>query len=76
MLVTEEVIKTLHDKYGLVQGSYKIFSRVGAEQDDGEVVCELQMRKIQFMAVPNKKLFRMDKPYFVYVPKSMSVPDL
>ena len=35
MLVTEDVIKALHDKWKSEQGAYKSFCRVGAEQDDG-----------------------------------------
>jgi len=59
-----------------VQGKFEEFCRVGCEQDDGEVVCELKMRKINFVAIPGKKLFKMKSIKFLYAPKSMSLEDL
>lgn len=75
LLVTEPVIKKLLAKFN-TEENYRHFMRVATEQDDGEVVCELQLRRVRFMAVPNKKLFKMKEPWFVYAPKSMSIPDL
>ena len=46
------------------------------QQDDGEVVCEMQLRKINFFCLPNKTMFKMREPWFVYAPKSDSVADL
>ena len=36
----------------------------------------MQMRKINFVAFPNKTKFKMKEPWFVYAPKSMTVYDL
>ena len=52
------------------------FMRVGVEQDDGEVVLEMQMRKINFLPLPNKTKFKMKEPWFIYAPKSMQVYEL
>jgi len=30
------------------------FKRIGVEQDDGSIVLEMQMRRINFFAMPNK----------------------
>ena len=34
------------------------------------------MRRINFVAVPNKKLFKMTEPWYFYIPKSETVADL
>ena len=77
ILVTKDVISFLLDKYGCTDKEPTLhFKRIGVEQDDGETVCELKMRKIQIVAVPNKTKFKMQEPWFFYAPKSDSVLDL
>ena len=77
ILVTRDVFQALVEKYGSDERKPEnLFKRIGVEQDDGEVVCELKMRKIQFLAVPNKTRFKMREPWFFYAPKSMSVLEL
>ena len=34
------------------------------------------MRKINFLALPNKTRFKMKEPWFVYVPKSLNIFEL
>ena len=51
----------------------KTFKRTGVEQDDGSVILEMQMRKINFFAMPNKTTFKMKKTWFCYSPKSDTV---
>ena len=52
------------------------FKRYGVLQDDGEVVCELKLRKINFFALPNRTHFKMKNTFFCFVPKSDTVLDL
>lgn len=74
MLVTHSVIAAFIDRYRSVDfDPMKSFKRVGVVQDDGEVVCELQMRRINFLALPNESGYKMKKPWFCYVPKSDTV---
>ena len=77
ILVTREVFTFLNDRYGAKdKDADKKWKRVGVEQDDGEVVCELRMRKIQFVAIPNATRFKMKEPWFFYAPKSDTVLEL
>ena len=36
----------------------------------------MKMRKINFVALPNKKLYKMRSPWFCYIPKSETVAEL
>ena len=77
IFVTKKVFKTFYNKYDSVDDEPTLnFMRVGVEQDDGEVVLEMQMRKINFLPLPNKTRFMMKEPWFVYIPKSASVYEL
>ena len=77
IFVTKTVFKTFYNKYDSVDDEPTLnFMRVGVEQDDGEVVLEMQMRKINFLPLPNKTRFMMKEPWFVYMPKSASVYEL
>lgn len=51
----------------------KNYKRFGVEQDDGSVVLEMQMRRINVFAMPNKTTYKMRKTWFCYVPKSDTV---
>ena len=53
-----------------------MYKRYGAEQDDGEVVCEMRFRKINFFALPNKQTYKMKTFYSCFIPKSASVAEL
>ena len=63
-------------KYGILDGNYKEFMRIGRTQDDGEVIVELKFRKIKLMAFPNRLRFKREKPWFIYMPGSDSIKDL
>ena len=77
IFVTKTVFKAFLNKYDSVDEEPALnFMRVGVEQDDGEVVLEMQMRKINFLPLPNKTRFMMKEPWFVYMPKSASVYEL
>jgi len=77
VFVTKVVLTRLLDNYGSTDSEPLLnFKRVGVEQDDGEVVCEVKLRKINFVAVPNKTRFKMRQPWFFFVPKSDSVAEL
>ena len=77
IFVTKTVFKAFLNKYNSVDEEPAMnFLRVGVEQDDGEVVLEMQMRKINFLALPNKTRFKMKEPWFVYVPKSLNIFEL
>ena len=52
MLVTHDVISKFSDLYKS-DFDYTSFFRVGVEQEDGEVVCALKLRKIRIIALPN-----------------------
>ena len=74
IFVTEEIIKKFINGYGSVQNNpLKNFKRSGVEQDDGSVVLEMQMRRINFFALPNKTTFKMKKTWFCYAAKSDTV---
>lgn len=74
IFVTKEIMAKFDQLYGSVQEKpLQNFKRIGVEQDDGTVVLEMQMRKINFFAMPNKSTFKMKKEYFVYAPKSDTV---
>ena len=75
MLVTPDVMHRIHGKYGSIQDTFEEYMRKGFEQDDGEVVCELKMRRINFVAIPGKKLFKMKSVKFIYSPKSLPLKD-
>eukprot|EP00354_Favella_ehrenbergii_P001765 CAMPEP_0170464124 /NCGR_PEP_ID=MMETSP0123-20130129/8976_1 /TAXON_ID=182087 /ORGANISM="Favella ehrenbergii, Strain Fehren 1" /LENGTH=432 /DNA_ID=CAMNT_0010729723 /DNA_START=599 /DNA_END=1897 /DNA_ORIENTATION=+ len=77
ILVTRDVLSFLVDKYGSTEKDpLQNYKRMGVQQDDGEVVCELQMRKINVFGVPNKTKFKMQDPWFFYAPKSDTVLEL
>ena len=77
IFVTKEVFDAFITKYRSDETEPHLnYKRYGVEQDDGEVVCELSMRKINFVALPNKKLYKMRKPWFCYIPKSETVAEL
>lgn len=77
IFVTKTVFDNFLSKYGSTDTEPTLnYKRIGVEQDDGEVVCELKLRKINFVALPNKSRFKMREPWFFYVPKSDSVTEL
>lgn len=76
MLVTPKVYERLNSRFKSVQEKYQDYKRVGAEQDDGEIVVEMKMRRLQFVSIPNKKLYKMKNPWVLYAPKSLSLEDL
>ena len=75
MLVNKQIIKYLHEKYGISEGHYSEFKRIARKQGDGEVVVELRFRKLRIMAFPSVK-FRRNDPWFIYAPRSDTVGDL
>ena len=58
MLVTQDVISNFADLYKS-DLDFSSFFRVGVEQEDGEIVCALKLRKIRIIALPNQKVFKM-----------------
>ena len=68
---------TLVNRYRSVEREpEQLYKRYGAEQDDGEVVCEMRFRKINFFALPNKQTYKMKTFYSCFIPKSASVAEL
>ena len=77
IFVTKVVFQKFIDNYRSVEDEPLLnYKRFGVQQDDGEVVCELKMRKINFFALPNKTVYKMKHTWFCFVPKSDSVLDL
>jgi len=77
IFVTKKVLDSLVTNYQSQESEPHLnFKRIGVQQDDGEIVCELQLRRLNFVAVPNKTLFKMREPWFFYAPKSISVAEL
>ena len=77
ILVTKEVFDSLVSKYrSEEENPEQCFKRYGVEQDDGEVVCEMRFRKINFFALPNKSTYKMKHYYCCFVPKSYLVLEL
>ena len=73
-MVTQEILTSFVERYQCSeQDPLKSFKRIGVEQDDGEIVCELSMRRINFFPLPNETVYKMKQPWFCYVPKSESV---
>ena len=71
------MLETLVERYRSPDSDCLLkFKRVGVLQDDGEVVLELKLKKINFFAMPNKTVYKMKHTYFCYVPKSESVLEL
>ena len=60
LLVDEAIFETLFTKYGVkgVKANYKDFMRPGKEQEDGECVVELRLKKIKLLAFPDKTKFK------------------
>ena len=77
ILVTKDVIDALIKKYStLDRDPLDYYKRIGVKQADGEVVCEVKLRRINFFALPNKTTFKMKQALFCYAPKSMTAGDL
>jgi len=71
IFVTKDIMAKFDEKYSSRgENALANYKRIGVEQDDGEVVLEMQMRKINFFPMPNKTTYRMKEPWFCYVPKS------
>lgn len=74
IFVTKDIMAKFSEKYSSRDvNALANYKRIGVEQDDGEVVLEMQMRKINFFPMPNKTTYRMKEPWFCYVPKSDNV---
>jgi len=75
IFVTKEIMTKFVEKYstGTQDNPLGNYKRIGVEQDDGEVVLEMQMRKINFFPMPNKTTYKMKEPWFCFVPKSDTV---
>lgn len=77
IFVTKAVFDFFIENYRSVEPEPQLnYKRYGVLQDDGEVVCELKLRKINFFALPNKTQFKMKNALFCFVPKSDTVLDL
>ena len=74
----ESVFETLFSKYGVkgVKANLKDFMRPGKEQEDGECVVELRLKKIKLLAFPDKTKFKHPEPWTIYAAKSESVREL
>lgn len=70
-------METLVEKYRSTDKDCMLnYKRFGVLQDDGEVVLELKLRKINFFAMPNKTVYKMKHAYHCFVAKSEKVLDL
>lgn len=77
ILVTKDILDSFLKKYSSVNmDPLDNFKRIGVKQADGEVVCEMKMRRINFLPLPNKTTFKMKQTWFCYAPKSFTVMDL
>lgn len=77
ILVTRDILENFVKKYDTRNmDPLDCFRRTGVKQADGEVVCEMKMRKINFLPLPNKTMFKMKQTWFCYTPKSDTVKDL
>ena len=78
LLVDTAVFETLFSTYGAKgeKANFKDFTRFGKEQEDGECVVELRLKKLQLLAFPDKTKFKHPDPWTIYAAKSETVRDL
>ena len=62
LLVDTAVFETLFSTYGAKgeKANFKDFTRFGKEQEDGECVVELRLKKLQLLAFPDKTKFKIE----------------
>ena len=78
MLVDSAIFEVLFTKYGAKgdKANMKDFMRPGKEQDDGECIVDLRMKKLQILAFPDKTKFKHPNPWTIYAAKTDTVREL
>lgn len=69
MLVDSLVHKAFKDRYKIKDGCDPL-SRYGIKREDGEVVVELYLKKMNLLVIPNKSLFNFNAPMTIYVSRN------
>jgi hypothetical protein len=69
MLVDKKVHMLFEERYGIMEEAEPI-PRYGIKCSDGEVIVELYLKKMNFLVMPNSKLFNFTSPHFMYVSRN------
>ena len=72
------IFEILFIKYGVKgdKANLKDFMRPGKEQDDGECIVDLRLKKLQMLAFPDKTKFKHPTPWTIYAAKTDTVREL
>lgn len=69
MLVDKKVHIVFEQRYGLKEDCEPI-PRYGIKCSDGEVIVELNLRKLKFVVMPNAKVVNFVEPRFILVSRN------
>ena len=75
MIVDKKICNMWQERYKVNKEAAPIH-RYGIKQADGETTVELYLKRLQFVAFPNKTLFKFDAPHTIYLSKVQTVQDL
>lgn len=75
MLLDKKVHDIFEQRYGLKEDCEPI-PRFGIKCSDGEVIVELNLRKMNFVVMPNAKVFNFADPRFVLVSRNDTLKSL
>ena len=75
MLVDKKVHSVFQDRYGSIEENEPI-PRYGIKCSDGEVIVELYLKKMNFVVIPNARVFNFTNPHSIFVSRNDTLKTL